>query len=89
MRNLKITKPLTKEHIKQMEMTAVHNNSLSKRPKFMSREERIAYAESQFEKRTGLKEGAKVRYIGISDLQLKYGVGSSPARNYFTDFGTQ
>lgn len=61
MRQLKITKKYSGQ-----------NSSLAEQPEFASDEERYAYAESKFEERTGLKEGAKVRYKGVSDEQLKY-----------------
>lgn len=31
----------------------------------------MEYAESKFEEKTGLKEGAQVHYIGINDAQIK------------------
>ncbi|KAA6322134.1 hypothetical protein EZS27_028295 [termite gut metagenome] len=66
MRQLKITKSVSDE------------NELSRLPisQFESSDDRLACAESKFEKRTGLKEGAKVRYIGVSDKLIDY-LGSS------------
>ena len=62
MRQLKITKS----------KVAAPDKRLSELPEFASDEERFAHLASKFEEKTGLKEGAKVRYIGVSDEQLKY-----------------
>jgi hypothetical protein len=64
---------------------------LSEPPEFVSfkeRRERYAYAESRFEARTGLKEGAKVRYIGVSDEQLEYWSGMYSNPRGILDFET-
>ena len=47
-------------------------NKRSSELKFTSDEERLSYFVSQFKEKTGLKEGAKVRYIGANDEQLEY-----------------
>ena len=46
--------------------------SLPKPSEEASDEERLEYAKMQFKARTGLKEGAKVHYIGINDLQVEF-----------------
>lgn len=66
MRKLKITRSVPSENEYSQEPI----------PQFESTDERLEYAESKFEKRTGLKDGAKVRYIGINDAQIDY-LGSS------------
>lgn len=61
MRKLKITKSVPCENEYSQEPI----------PQFESTDERLEYAESKFEKRTGLKDGAKVRYIGVNDAQIE------------------
>lgn len=62
MRKLKITRSVPSKNEYSQELI----------PQFESTDERLEYAESKFEKRTGLKDGAKVRYIGINDAQIDY-----------------
>lgn len=61
MRILKITRSVSRENECSQESI----------PQFESTDEGLEYIESKFEKRTGLKEGAKVHYIGINDAQIK------------------
>lgn len=75
MRKLKITRTISYENEEPQDSI----------PEFESLNELIAYAEKLFEERTGLKEGAKVRYVGVNDAQLDYwrGIYSDP-RNILT-----
>lgn len=69
MRNLKTTKKVFPNS---------ENFQSSSTPKDVYSEELISpidrheYAMSQFEEKTGLKDGAKVRFIGVSDEQMRY-----------------
>lgn len=62
MKKLKITRSIPNEN----------DYSPESIPQYESADERYEYAESQFEKRTGLKEGAMVHYIGITDVQIEH-----------------
>lgn len=62
MRKLKITKSVPRENEYHPEPT----------PQFESTDERYDYADRKYEERTGLKEGAKVRYVAINDTQIEH-----------------